>query len=124
MLRQLVYVLMTVVALACMVVGSTLVWPDIARSTASQALMTKADFDQVFASVNGPRSEYAPAILTKVDFERIFASVTGPRSRYAPASLTRVDFDQVFASVARRPQRDNTPPNREKLRNAGWKRIL
>ena len=76
MSRELTCVLMTVVASACVVVGSTAVWHNIARSTEGQALVTK------------------------------------------------VDFDQVFASMTERPHRENTPANREKLRDAGWKRIL
>jgi hypothetical protein len=101
MSRELVCVLMTVVASACGVVGSTLVWPNIVRSTEGQALVITVNFDQVFASVNAtPRTDYAPTILTKVD------------------------FDQVFGSMTERPHRENTPANREKLRNSGWKQIL
>jgi hypothetical protein len=101
MSRELICVLMIVVASACVVVGSTAVWPDIARSTEGQPLVTKVNFDQVFASVNAT-----------------------PRTDYAPTILTTIDFDQVFGSTTERPYRENTPANREKLRNAGWKRIL
>jgi hypothetical protein len=101
MSRELTCVLMTIVASACAAVGSTAVWHNIARSTEGQPLVTKVDFDQVFASVNAtPRTDYAPTILTKTD------------------------LDQVFASMTERPHRENTPANREKLRDAGWKRIL
>ena len=47
-----------------------------------------------------------------------------PRIDYAPTILTNVDFDRVFAGMTERPYLDNSPANREKLRNAGWKRIL
>ena len=51
------------------------------------------------------------------DFDYVFAAVT------IPAHTTTVDFNQAFASVSG-PRRENTPPNRERLRNIGWKRIL
>jgi hypothetical protein len=35
----------------------------------------------------------------------------------------KADFDRAFADVAL-PRRDNTPANREKLRAAGWKRLI
>jgi hypothetical protein len=37
--------------------------------------------------------------------------------------MTKIDFDQTFADAAAMPQSGNTPGNREKLRNAGWKLI-
>ena len=125
MSRNLIRVLMAVVALNCIVVGSTMVWPNIAGSTGSQAFMARADFDHVFASATTPpRREYVPTFLTMIDFERVLAGVTAmPRREYTPAILTTVDFERVFASVST-PRRGNTPPTREKLRNAGWKRIL
>lgn len=93
-------VMASVVASACIALGLTLAWPDSARSTGSQQPGVNVDFDQVFASVN-------PA-----------------RTQEAPTRVTKVDFDQVFVSMTERPRRDNTPQNREKLRNAGWRRIL
>jgi hypothetical protein len=39
--------------------------------------------------------------------------------------LTKADFDQTFADAAKAmTRRENTPANREKLRNSGWKRII
>jgi hypothetical protein len=39
--------------------------------------------------------------------------------------LTKADFDQAFADAAKAmSRRENTPANREKLRNSGWKRII
>ena len=50
-------------------------------------------------------------------------SVTAaPLPAPTPAATT-VDFDKVFANVSSSP-RLNTPPNRERLRNIGWRRIL
>jgi hypothetical protein len=111
MSRNLVSVLATVVALSCVVVGSTIV--NIASSTGGLANVTSPQ----------PR-EQTPASLTKADFEQAFASVTAPpRREDVAAFLTKRDFEQTFASVMV-PRRENTPPNREKLRNIGWKRIL
>lgn len=96
MSRKLINVLVTVVALNSVFVASTIVWPTIASST-GRASVTSVDFDQVFATVTAPMR--------------------------GQAIVTQVDFDQVFASVAT-PRREDTPPNRERLRNIGWKRIL
>jgi hypothetical protein len=110
MSRNLVSVLATVVALSCVVVGSTIV--NIASSTGG------------LANVTPPLGEHTPASLTKADFDQTFASMTIPRQRADVAVfLTKHDFDHTFASVMV-PRRENTPPNREKLRNVGWKRIL
>ena len=100
-------VVASVVASACIALMFTLAWPDSARSTANPEPVVSVDFDQVFAIVNPvPTLEELPLQVTKV----------------GPARVTIVDFNQVFASIA--GQRANTPQNREKLRNAGWRRIL
>ena len=46
------------------------------------------------------------------------------RTQDVATPVTKVDFDQAFASMTERPAHANTPQNREKLRNAGWRRIL
>jgi hypothetical protein len=51
------------------------------------------------------------------------ASANDSRASLATIDLATIDFDHAFTSVAA-PRRENTPPNRERLRNAGWKRIL
>jgi hypothetical protein len=110
MSRNLVSVLATVVALSCVVVGSTIV--NIASSTGG------------LANVTPPAREHAPASPTKADFDQTFARVTAPpRREDVAAFLTKRNFDDTFASVMV-PRRENSPPNREKLRNIGWKRIL
>jgi hypothetical protein len=101
--RKLINVLMISGALACVVVGSTIAWSNIAPTPGSQADVEKAKFDQ--APVQAPI--VAPATV---------------RPEQAPAVMTKADFDQAFSDVAT-PRRDNTPANREKLRAAGWKRI-
>lgn len=37
------------------------------------------------------------------------------------AQMTRTQFDQAFADAAAASRSGNTPANREKLRNVGWK---
>jgi hypothetical protein len=123
MSRNIIRILMAVVVLNAIAVASAMVWPTVANSTAVQA-NARADFDQVFAHMTvQPDREFTPAALAPADYERIFASITVPWDRpHAPATLTP-DFDRVFASVSVR-RREDTPPNRERLRNIGWKRIL
>lgn len=47
------------------------------------------------------------------------SNVVGPAN--AQNHLTRAEFDQVFADAAAASRSGNTPGNREKLRNIGWK---
>ena len=131
-------VFMTVAALGCIVVGF-----NIASSDGGRAHMTRVDFDQVFADATAmPRRASTSPTMAMVN--QTFADVTSPRSDYmslimtmvhfnpapmpgrdnTPPVMTRAYFDQAFASATATPRRENTPPNREKLRNAGWKRIL
>jgi hypothetical protein len=100
MSRNLVRMLMAAVVLNSVVVGSMMAWPNTANSTGSQTSIGSGDFDYVFAAV-----------------------AAAPHGDVTPANATMVDFDQSFASVSG-PRRENTPPNRERLRNIGWKRIL
>ena len=77
---NLIRVVMAVVALNCIVAGSTVVWPSIASSTGSQVSIATADFDHVFASATTPpRREYVPAFLTMIEFERVFGAGRHPR---------------------------------------------
>jgi hypothetical protein len=39
------------------------------------------------------------------------------------AYATRAEFDQAFADAAAASRTGNTPANRERLRNVGWKRL-
>jgi hypothetical protein len=39
------------------------------------------------------------------------------------AYVTRVEFDQAFAAAAAASRTGNTPANRERLRNVGWKHL-
>jgi hypothetical protein len=124
--RRLIGALITVMALSCIAVGANLVWPNTARSTDAQAFVPQADFDQTFASVAAiARRQYTTASLTQVDRDQVFTSMTAMlRRQYTSASMTKFEFDRTFASLITPSRHLNTPPNREKLRNAGWKRIL
>jgi hypothetical protein len=97
--RRIVCAITTALVLASIAVGMTVAWPSTSDSASAEASFVKMDFDLVFASVNaGSRIEDTPKIATKVAFDQVFASVT------------KAQLD--------------TPPNREKLRNAGWRRVL
>lgn len=100
MSRNFVRVLMAVLVLNAVVVASTMMWPNTASSTANEASFAPVDFDYAFDSVT-----------------------TAQRAAYVPATATAVDFETAFAEV-NAASRGNTPPNRERLRNLGWKRIL
>jgi hypothetical protein len=111
MSRNLTRVLMVVVVLNAIAVASTMLWPNTAHSTANNAVVAAVDFDYIFNSVTpAPR----PAFMDSV--------TAAPLPAPTPAAAT-VDFGKVFASVSSSP-RLNTPPNRERLRNIGWRRIL
>jgi len=102
MSRRLFNVLMTGAVLACFVVGSNIAWSNIASSVGSQTNIATVEFDQPSAAVTVmPPSVITPAII-----------------------LTKADFDQVFAAATVGPRRENTPAIRERLRAAGWKRII
>ena len=100
MSRRVVCAITTTMVLACIAVGFTVALPGTSDSASGEAFLAKTEFDLVFASVNA-------------------GSHIGGIAKIP----TRIAFDQVFASITR-SQLDNTPPNREKLRNAGWRRVL
>jgi hypothetical protein len=128
MSRKLIGALTAIVVLNGIAVGSTLVWPNMASSTASPPAtagahaLSNGDPAPAAAATQPPRA-YIPAFLTMIDFERVVGEHALPRRDYVPVVLTAVDFEGAFASVIA-ARRGNTPPNREKLRNAGWERIL
>jgi hypothetical protein len=97
MSRNLTRVLMAVLVLNAFVVASTMLWPNTAHSTGSNAAVAAVDFNDAFNSV---------------------AAAQRPAAAPAP-----VNFDKTFANFST-PHRISTPPNRERLRNIGWRRIL
>jgi hypothetical protein len=100
MSRIMTRILMAVLVLNAIVVGSTTLWPNIAHSTGNTAGSAAVDFNHTFDSVTA-----------------------APLHASTPATTPTVDFEGAFASVSA-PHRMNTPPNRERLRNIGWRRIL
>jgi hypothetical protein len=111
MSRNLTRILMAVLVLNGIAVGATMLSPNTAHSTVNNAAVAAVDFDQIFNSVTpAPR----PAFMDSV--------TAAPLPAPTPAATT-IDFDKVFANVGSSP-RLNTPPNRERLRNIGWRRIL
>ncbi len=80
MSRQFIHARTAIIALGCVVLGSTVAWSNLAAPADSHAFVSYA-------------------------------------------FTTKVNFDQVFADASALSRPDNTPVNREKLRNAGWKRI-
>ena len=99
MSRNLTRILLAALVLNAIAVASTML-TNTAHSTANNAVVAAADFDFIFSTV--------AAAPYRVD---------------TPAAAATVDFDNIFASVGTvHPM--NTPPNRERLRNIGWRRIL
>jgi hypothetical protein len=48
-----------------------------------------------------------------------WSNVVGPVA--GQSHMTRAEFDQTFADATAASRSGNTPANREKLRNIGWK---
>jgi hypothetical protein len=123
MTRKLIGALGAAVILTSLIASAALLWPATARSTAGRGI--DANFDHAFDSITQrPQRIAIPAFLPMIDFERLFTGANAlPRREYVPVRLTAIDFDRIFGSVTA-ARHDNTPPNRERLRNAGWKRLL
>lgn len=108
MSRNLTRVLMAVLVLNAIAVASTM----LTNASATTSVDTAP-----YSTANEP-------VVATVDFNYLFSTVTAAPYRIdTPAAAAAVDFDKVFASVST-PHRMNTPPNRERLRNIGWRRIL
>jgi hypothetical protein len=107
MSRNLTRVLMAVLVLNAIAVASTM----LTNASATTSVDTAAH-----STANDP----VPAVA---DFDYLFSTVTAAPYRIDTPAAAAVDFDKVFASVST-PHRMNTPPNRERLRNIGWRRIL
>jgi hypothetical protein len=78
----------------------------IADAVVTKPWPVKPEFDLVFASVNAPLRKQDKAKPVGADSVKIAA----------------VNFEDVFASFAGEA-RESTPSRREKLRNAGWRRL-
>jgi hypothetical protein len=98
-----------------------------ANPVGDQVKIAIVDFDQTFADAKATRgsSEYIPAIFTAMNLYQtlnVRNARTQPES--TPVILAGVDFNQTFVEAIAMSPRNNTPFNREKLRNAGWIRII
>ena len=111
MSRNLTRILMAVLVLNAIAVASTM----LTNASATTAIETTAP-SPAGAANNA-------AVGTIADFDYLFSTVTAAPYRVDTPAETAVDFDKTFASVST-PHRMNTPPNRERLRNIGWRRIL
>jgi hypothetical protein len=107
MSRNLTRILMAVLALNAIAVASTLL---------TNASATTSVDKVAHSTANDP-------VVAAADFDYLFSTVTAAPYRIDTPAAAAVDFDKVFASVST-PHRMNTPPNRERLRNIGWRRIL
>jgi hypothetical protein len=130
MARIFIAPLAATVALTCLVAGMILAAPDAARSTNSEVAVASTGFNHVGTNATArPEPAYVPAFLTMIDIERLMAvndppgEDAMPRRSYIGVFVPAIDFEGAFGSVTQ-ARRANTPPTREKLRNAGWKRIL
>ncbi len=124
-MRESIKVLLTVVAFGSLVAGASFARSNIALLAAVQSSTAKADFEQAIADTSAmPRHEHMPALLTMIDFYHATGHATGTlRRENTSAGVRMIDFDHAFAAAAM-PRPENSPPNRERLRNAGWQQLL
>jgi hypothetical protein len=117
-------VILTVAALGASAVAVTVGSSNMANSAGGQPLQTNVDFDHTFDATVAPRIESTPEFMTTTYFgPAVEYAMAAPQRDNALAMMTKHDFEKTFAAAAPR-QAQNTPLNREKLRNEGWKRIL
>ena len=69
--------------------------------------------------VNGLKFAIALCVTVCIGSSVARSNVVGLAN--AQPHMTRAEFDQVFADAAAASRSGNTPRNREKLRNIGWK---
>jgi len=69
--------------------------------------------------INGLKAVIVLCIAVCIGSSAAWSNVVGTAN--AQPYLTRAEFDQVFADAAAASRSGNTPGNREKLRNIGWK---
>src|SRR5829696_8102081 len=100
MRRKAANVLLTVSAFACLIVGSGM---------ASSPMWSSSN---------------RPAPAAKPDFRGTLADASDQRPVITPASVIHINFDQAFSDATAVRSRDDIPPVREKLRDAGWRRII
>src|SRR5262245_8185414 len=138
MSRKLSKILLAAVALCWLVGGSMLHLRNNARLGIESSILTRVSTagspvstafaapDDVHTSVPGALERmYVPEFLAMSAFERHFTGENAlPPREYVPVRMTAaLDFDRAFRAVSL-ATRDNTPPNRDRLRTIGWRHIL
>lgn len=107
---------MTILSTSAVAVSRSLV-------CAATAAMVLACIAGVTAALPGtPYSARGEAFIVKPDFDLVFASLNAGLQVKGNPIVTAIAFDQVFASITK--AEPDTPANREKLRNTGWRRVL
>jgi hypothetical protein len=116
---------MTAVLFAALIVGVTSFAPGVSEAIEPPAPQKSLKGDRLptRAPVSACMRSAWPYYEAKCMPHRTQQRAT-PRIDYAPTILTNVDLDRIFAGMTERLHRDNTPANRDRLRNVGWKRIL
>jgi hypothetical protein len=69
--------------------------------------------------INGFMAVIALCVAADIGSSAAWSNVMAPAP--GQAQMTRAQFDQAFADAAAASRPGNTPANREKLRNVGWK---
>jgi hypothetical protein len=121
-MRKRAVVMLIAASLSVVAVGTTIAWSNNAGSAGSQS--PAANVEQSFTdatSAAGPAEERS--FLTGINVDEAYGDLLAKWARSDnPKTLTSADFNQAFVDASKL-SRDNTPTNREKLRNAGWSRI-
>jgi hypothetical protein len=71
--------------------------------------------------INGFMTVIALCLAVGLGSSVAWSNVVGPAT--GQPYVTRADFDQAFADAAAASRPGNTPANRERLRNVGWKSL-
>ena len=69
--------------------------------------------------INGSMAVIALCVAVSIGSSVAWSNVVEPIA--GRPRMTRADFDQAFADAAAASRSGNTPANRERLRNIGWK---
>lgn len=69
--------------------------------------------------INGFTAVIAVCAAIGIGSSAAWSNVVAPT--FDQPQMTRAQFDQAFADAAAASRFGNTPANREKLRNVGWK---
>ena len=69
--------------------------------------------------INGFMAVIAFCVAVGIGSSVAWSNVVAPAA--GQSQMTRAEFDQAFADAAAASRSGNTPANRERLRNIGWK---